>query len=92
MSRPAWDEKTLTIVRTFWLLIVGTALVLGAVFWLIPHLGGDGVLSRDDIYLVAGVVAFGGVVAFPDRVFQGLGRAVQAWRDFRGKSEDGPEV
>lgn len=79
-----FDAETLAAVRAIWTMLVGTALLLGAAFWLIPHLGEDGSLSRDDMFLAAGFAVFGGVVAFPSIVFQALGKAVQAWRDRKG--------
>ena len=76
-----WPESKLQVLQIIWFMLVGTLLILGAMFWLIPHLSEDQILSRDDIYVVAGFVLFGCFVAVPDKIFRRLGMAYDWWKN-----------
>lgn len=85
MSRIEWDAETRAAVKAGWLMLVGTVVLLGAMFWMIPHLAEDGALTRDDLYVVAGFVCVSLALGFPDRVHQILGWAIQGLREWRKK-------
>ena len=86
MSKPKWDSTTLKTVQAIWAMTIGSAVLLAAIFFVLPHLGDDGAFTRDDIYVVAGFSILGAIIAFPTAVMQGIGGVVNAVRAWRGKN------
>lgn len=79
-----WDATTLKIVQAVWAMFIGTVMIGGALFYVLPHLLEDGAFSRDDLYLVGGLIVVSLVMALPSVLMQVVGNLVtglKAWRN-----------